>query len=74
MASSITVTISTSSAHVGTQQLRQHARHADIVMLATGCAKHAATGFITENTTAKIHYAQGSGSAPLLRATIDALT
>lgn len=68
------VTISTSSAHVGTSQLRQHARHADIVVLATGCAKHAATGFITGNTTAKIHYAQGSGSASLLRATINALT
>ena len=32
--------------HVGNPRLRQHARGSDLIVLATRCAKHAATGFI----------------------------
>jgi hypothetical protein len=60
---------------VGTDSLRQKSRNADLVVLATRCAKHAATGFITENAkNAHVAYANGSGSASLLRAAIDGLT
>lgn len=56
---------------VGSPQLRQKARQADVAVLATRCAKHAATGFITQHAkTAVIDYADGSGSASLLRAAV----
>ncbi|MCC9739395.1 protein DpdD [Streptomyces sp. MNU89] len=59
---------------VGSPQLRQKARQADVVVLATRCAKHAATGFITQHAkTAVIDYADGSGSASLLRAAVHGL-
>ena len=56
--------------HVGTPQLRAHARNADVIALATRCAKHAATGFIRDHATnqAVIVEADGAGSASLLRA------
>lgn len=56
--------------HVGTPQLRAHARNADVIALATRCAKHAATGFIRDNAAghAVIVEADGAGSASLLRA------
>jgi len=56
---------------VGSASLKQHARNADIVVLATRRAAHAATGFITSNvdTTSLVGYADGSGSASMLRAT-----
>lgn len=54
--------------HVGSTQLRQKARTADVIVLATRCAKHPATGFITQNARTKhIYYADGSGSASMLR-------
>ncbi|MFF3401294.1 protein DpdD [Streptomyces sp. NPDC002659] len=60
------------SDHVGSAQLRQKARSADLVVIATRCAKHAATGFITQHTRTKhIHYADGSGSASMLRAAVN---
>lgn len=68
--------IKVSLAHdsVGSPQLRQKARQADVVVLATRCAKHAATGFITQHAkTAVIDYADGSGSASLLRAAVHCL-
>jgi len=59
---------------VATDSLKQKARTADVVTLATRCAKHAATGFITENArSAVITYADGSGSASLLRAAVSGL-
>ncbi|MEU6578172.1 protein DpdD [Streptomyces sp. NPDC046805] len=59
---------------VGSPQLRQKARQADVVVLATRCAKHAATGFITQHAKAAvIDYADGSGSASLLRAAVHGL-
>jgi hypothetical protein len=66
--------VSLSDDKVGSDSLRQKARHADVVVLATRCATHAATGFITQNTRdAVITYADGSGSASLLRAASEGL-
>lgn len=64
------VKVTTAYDHVGTPQLREKARRANVVVLATRCAKHAATGFITQHTgnDVPIEYANGSGSASLLRA------
>jgi len=60
---------------VGTDTLKRKSHNADVVVLATRCAKHAATGFITENARAAvITYADGSGSASLLRAATDGLS
>ena len=59
---------------VGTDSLKKKSRNADVVVLATRCAKHAATGFITENAgSAVVAYADGSGSASLLRAATNGL-
>ncbi|MCG8917390.1 DUF2325 domain-containing protein [Actinokineospora sp. PR83] len=57
---------------VGTDSLKQKSRNADVVVLATRCAKHAATGFIIENKrrSTRVEYADGSGSASLLRAAV----
>lgn len=59
-----------SSDKVGNAALKQHARNADVVVLATRRATHAATGFIVSNagTSTLIGYADGSGSASMLRA------
>ncbi len=60
---------------VGSDSLRHKSRNADLVVLATRCAKHAATGFITESAKkAHMTYADGSGSASLLRAAVDGLS
>ncbi|MFF3030733.1 hypothetical protein ACFVS7_06910 [Streptomyces rubiginosohelvolus] len=62
-----------SSDHVGSAQLRQKARSADLGVIATRCAKHAATGFITQHAhTQHIFYADGSGSASMLQKAADA--
>ncbi|MFC9826721.1 protein DpdD [Streptomyces albogriseolus] len=59
---------------VGSPTLRQKARQADVVVVATRCAKHAATGFITQHAKATvIDYADGSGSASLMRAAVHGL-
>lgn len=66
--------VSTSHDKAATDALKKKSRNADVVVLATRCAKHAATGFITENAHgAVITYADGSGSASLLRAATDGL-
>ena len=59
---------------VGTPRLKHQARSVDII-LATRCAKHAATGLVRQHAsdTAVVTEADGSGSASLLRATIEAL-
>jgi hypothetical protein len=61
--------------HVGTPRLRQHARGADLIVLATRCAKHAATGFIRSHgrPSAQVIEADGSGSASMLRAVMAGL-
>ena len=60
---------------VGSPILRQQARGADVIVLATRCAKHAATGFIRKHASsaALVIEADGSGSASLLRAAVEAL-
>ncbi|WP_433330674.1 protein DpdD [Spirillospora sp. CA-294931] len=66
--------IALSSDKVGHPALREKARRADVITLATRCATHAATGFITTHAkTAEITYADGSGSASLLRAATNGL-
>lgn len=56
------------SDHVGSPQLKQRVRHADIVVMVTRCATHAATGFIGQHAGAdKIVFVEGSGSASVLR-------
>ena len=61
--------------YVGSPQLKVRTRNADVVVLATRCAKHAATGFIRANTKrgAIVVEADGSGSASLLRAAFQGL-
>jgi hypothetical protein len=61
--------------HVGTSRLKQHSRSADVIVMATRCATHAATGFIRANaaSTALIGEADGSGSASLIRAAVAGL-
>ena len=56
--------------HVGSPQLRAHARGADVIVLATRCATHAATGFIRGHASsgAIVVEADGGGSASLMRA------
>lgn len=60
---------------VGSQSLKQQARGAEVIVMATRCAKHAATGFIRQHASdaSVVTEADGSGSASLLRATILAL-
>ncbi|MBO3752591.1 hypothetical protein J5X84_41620 [Streptosporangiaceae bacterium NEAU-GS5] len=67
--------IHTASGHVGSSQLKQHSQRSDIIVLATRCATHAATGFIRAHLAADaiIDEADGSGSASLLRAATAAL-
>jgi hypothetical protein len=73
MAPSLKVKISHD--HVGSPRLRQQSRQADVIVLATRCATHAATGFIRANAAAAtlVTEADGNGSASLLRAAIAAL-
>lgn len=58
-----------SSDKEGNPALREQSRNADLIVLATRRATHAAAGFITENAGgAKICYPDGSGSASMMRA------
>jgi hypothetical protein len=62
-------TVHLCSAKVGSSALKQQANRADLVVIATRRAAHAATGFITANAThATIVYPDGSGSASMVRA------
>ncbi|MCH6470690.1 hypothetical protein [Sinomonas terrae] len=69
------VTVNRAHDRVGTPQLRAHARGADVIGLATRCAKHAATGFIRDHASegAVIIEADGAGSASLIRAVASGL-
>lgn len=67
--------MSVSSDKDGNPALKQHARNADLIVLATRRATHAATGFITSNAAgALVQYADGSGSASMLRAVESGIT
>lgn len=67
--------VQTNADTVGGDALKMHARNADVIILATRRAAHAATGFITSNAGegAIIGYADGSGSASMVRAVERAL-
>ncbi|MEV4364407.1 protein DpdD [Nonomuraea sp. NPDC049625] len=68
------IKVSTAHDKVGHPSLKKKAQNANAVALATRCATHAATGFITDNAKkAKVTYADGAGSASLLRAAMVAL-
>lgn len=63
------VRVQVSSAKVGNDALREHARNAELIVLATRRAAHAATGFIQANAgNARIAYADGCGSGSMVRA------
>lgn len=69
-----TSTVHSSSAKVGSPALRQQARNSDLIVIATRCAAHAATGFITDNAgDAHICYPDGSGSGSMMRAVEEGL-
>ncbi len=53
---------------VGTVSMRDAARTADLFVIATRSAAHAATGFITQNRKGAVEYAGGKGSATLIDA------
>lgn len=65
-------TVHISHDRVASNQLKQHAKHADLIVLATRCATHAATGFIRSSASdrAVVREADGSGSASLIRAAV----
>ncbi|MFC8044263.1 protein DpdD [Nocardia sp. NPDC057353] len=66
--------VTTSSDHVGSPRLRKWVQHADLVVLITRSATHAATGFISNHASKdKIAYVDGSGSASLLHTTLTEL-
>lgn len=66
--------ISLCSDHVGSTRLKQLARNADIVVLATRAAKHAATAFIQDNArTGRVGFADGGGLASLHRKAVELL-
>ncbi|MEU2661926.1 hypothetical protein [Micromonospora sp. NPDC007220] len=69
------VNVVTSHDQVGSRQFKQWVRRADVVVMATRCATHAATGFIRSHSrpATVIREADGSGSASLLRAATAAL-
>lgn len=61
------LTIHQSSDKVGNPALRQHSRNADLVVIATGRATHAATNFIVSHARGKVCYPDGFGAASMLR-------
>lgn len=68
------VRVEVSSAKVGSDALREHSRNADLIVLATRRAAHAATGFIQSNAgSARIAYADGCGSGSMVRAIEDGI-
>jgi len=66
------LTIHLSHDRAASTQLKQQAQHADLIVLATRCATHAATGFIRSSASdhAIVKEADGSGSASLIRAAV----
>ncbi|NYI97123.1 hypothetical protein HNR12_003400 [Streptomonospora nanhaiensis] len=68
------VKVSVAHEKVGSPSLREKARNAHVVVLATRCATHAATGFIQSYADKDaIRYARGSGSASLVQEAVAGL-
>jgi hypothetical protein len=62
--------------HVGTEQLRHLARHADYFLMVTRSAKHAATNFIKDERPKEkrpVDYPSGKGSSSIISALRKAL-
>ncbi|WP_181785241.1 protein DpdD [Streptomyces phytophilus] len=70
------VSVTTASDKVGSSALRQKVRGADLIVMITQCATHAATGFIGQHAKrgSDIVYPDGGGSASAYRALVRALT
>jgi hypothetical protein len=70
------LTVHTSDDHAGTDRLRNSTRQSDLVVLATGAAKHAATDFIERNKRADAVriFAQGKGTMGMWRTILEAGT
>ncbi len=63
----LNVNIAINHDHVGTEQLKDLARNADVFLMVTGSAKHAATSFIKQNRGEKeLLYPLGKGSSSIL--------
>ncbi len=54
--------------HVGSTQLRERARNADYVVIASRASKHAATDFIRDEASAEIAWASGKGWSSIIDA------
>ena len=54
--------------HVGSAQLREHARNADYIVIASRASKHAATEFIREEASSPISWASGKGWSSIIDA------
>ncbi|QCO97304.1 hypothetical protein FCN77_05700 [Arthrobacter sp. 24S4-2] len=69
------ITVHVSDAKVGGDALRTHTRNAELIVLATRKATHAASLFIQANAREEspIRYADGSGSGSMMRAIEDGL-
>jgi hypothetical protein len=56
------------SSHVGGQQLREQARNADDIVIASRASKHSASEFIRDHATVDVHWASGKGWSSLVDA------
>lgn len=70
------ITVQVSDAKVGSDALRTHARNAELIVLATRKATHAATLFIQAHAAeeTRVAYADGCGSGSMMRAVEDGIT
>jgi hypothetical protein len=62
------VKIITDESHVGGTQLREHARNADYIVIASRASKHAATEFIREEASSSVSWASGKGWSSIVDA------
>jgi hypothetical protein len=58
----------TDESHVGSTQLREHARNADYIVIASRASKHAATEFIREEASSPISWPSGKGWSSIVDA------
>ena len=67
------LTVHTSDDQAGTDRLRNNTRQSDVIVLATGAAKHAATDFIERNKRADVLriFAEGKGTMGMWRAIVE---
>jgi hypothetical protein len=68
---SVGAEVELSAAHAGSTQLEGHAKGAELVVLVTAAAKHAATEFIEAATHGRIIHVNSAGMSAILRAMED---